>query len=42
MYIEHKKIGYTGDKKDYFDYVDPDEMSLIELVLMVEQLIRVL
>jgi hypothetical protein len=29
---------YARGKKDYFDYLDPDEISLIELVTMVKKL----
>ena len=36
--MDHGKIRYIGGKKDYFDYLDPDEMSLIELSTMVEKL----
>jgi hypothetical protein len=38
MYIEHKKFEYSGGKKDYFDYLDLDEISLIELSAMIKQL----
>jgi hypothetical protein len=38
MYVEHKKFEYSGGKKYYFDYLDSDEISLIELAAMVKQL----
>jgi hypothetical protein len=38
FYLDHKKIMYARGKKDYFDYLDPDEISLIELATMVKKL----
>ncbi|XP_078152355.1 uncharacterized protein LOC144547551 [Carex rostrata] len=38
IYTDHRTIRYTGGNKAYFDYLDPDEISLIELATMVEKL----
>ncbi|KAJ3697435.1 hypothetical protein LUZ61_001140 [Rhynchospora tenuis] len=38
VHMENTKFSYTGCKKDYFDYIDPDEISLLEFETMAEQL----
>ncbi|KAJ4760357.1 hypothetical protein LUZ62_070732 [Rhynchospora pubera] len=38
VHIDHASFSYTGCKKDHFDYIDPDEISLLEFETMAEQL----
>ncbi|KAJ4815047.1 hypothetical protein LUZ62_027613 [Rhynchospora pubera] len=38
VHMDNRKFNYTGCRKDYFDYIDLDEFSLLEFETMAEQL----